>query len=56
MTMSGVQDVSLTCLCPAANVDAVVLPFSFSSRLILVAAAERPMNTANIGSATLEMM
>jgi len=33
----------------------VLRPSSFSSRLIRVAAAERPMNTANIGSPTLEM-
>lgn len=45
-----------TYLKPESTVWDVVLPFSFSSRLIRVAAAESPMNTAKIGSATLEMM
>lgn len=45
-----------TYLKPESTVWEVVLPFSFSSRLILVAAAESPINTAKIGSATLEMM
>ncbi len=40
----------------ASIISAVVVPFSFSSRLILVAAADRPMNTAKMGSATLEMI
>lgn len=45
-----------TYLKPEFTVWEVVLPFSFSSRLILVAAAESPINTAKIGSATLEIM
>lgn len=45
-----------TYLNPESTVWEVVLPFSFSSRLILVAAAESPINKAKIGSATLEIM
>jgi hypothetical protein len=40
---------------PASIVSFVLWPSSFSSRLIRVAAADKPMNSANIGSATLEM-
>lgn len=40
----------------ASIVSAEVLPFSFSSRLTLVTAAERPINTAKTGSATLEII
>ena len=40
----------------ASIVSRVVLPFSFSSRLMRNAAAETPINTAKIGSATREMM
>lgn len=41
---------------PALIVSDVDLPLSFSSRLILVAAADSPMKRAKIGSATLLMM
>lgn len=41
---------------PALIVSDVDLPLSFSSRLILVAAADSPMKRAKIGSATLPMM
>lgn len=41
---------------PASIVSFVVLPLAFSSRLILVAAADSPIKTAKIGSATREMM
>lgn len=41
---------------PALIVSDVDLPLSFSSRLILVAAADNPMKRAKIGSATLPMM
>ena len=40
---------------PASMVSFVLRPRSFSSRLIRVAAAERPMKRANTGSATLDM-
>ncbi len=40
----------------AAMLSLVVLPFSFSSRLILITAADKPIATANMGSATREMM
>lgn len=42
-------------LSPASMVSLVLRPCSFSSRLMRVEAAERPMNRANTGSATLEM-
>jgi hypothetical protein len=42
-------------LIPAEMVSCVLLPCSFSSRLILSAAAEMPINAAKSGSATLEM-
>lgn len=41
---------------PALIVSEVDLPLSFSSRLILVAAADSPMKRAKIGSATLLMI
>ncbi|KAF4980617.1 hypothetical protein FZEAL_3430 [Fusarium zealandicum] len=41
---------------PASMVCWVVRPLSFSSRLIRVTAAERPITTAKIGSATREMI
>lgn len=41
---------------PASIISLVVFPFSFSSRLILVAAAARPMATAKMGSATRDIM
>lgn len=41
---------------PASIVSLVVFPLLFSSRLIRVTAAETPMTTAKMGSATLEMM
>lgn len=41
---------------PALIVSDLVLPLSFSSRFILVAAADSPMKRAKIGSATLPMM
>lgn len=34
----------------------VVFPLAFSSRLIRVTAADTPMKTAKMGSATLEMI
>ncbi|KAK1772584.1 hypothetical protein QBC33DRAFT_17949 [Phialemonium atrogriseum] len=40
----------------ASIVSFVVLPFPFSSLFILVAAAERPMKTAKMGSATRDIM
>jgi hypothetical protein len=40
---------------PASTASVVVLPCSFSSRLIRVAAAERPMKTAKRGSPTLDI-
>lgn len=45
-----------TCLRAAVRVSCVLLSSCFSSRLILVAAADSPMKTAKIGSAALEMM
>lgn len=53
---SGLGMKRLTYRFADAIVSDVVLPFSFSSRLILVVAAESPMTTAKIGSATLEMI
>lgn len=41
---------------PASMVCCELRPSSFSSRLMRVVAAPRPMTTAKIGSATLEMM
>lgn len=41
---------------PASIVSFVVFPLAFSSRLILVAAADSPIRTAKMGSATREMM
>ena len=40
----------------ASNVSFGALPFSFSSLLIRIAAADTPMKTENIGSATREMI
>jgi hypothetical protein len=37
-------------------VSSVLLPLAFSSRLILVAAAESPIKRAKMGSATREIM
>lgn len=50
-----VVDESPTLLLNASSVCSLVLPNSFSSRLILVAAADRPMNNANTGSNVLEI-
>lgn len=47
---------TLAYLRPALIVWDVVLPLTFSSRFILVAAADSPMKRAKIGSATLPMM
>lgn len=41
---------------PASIVWLPVRPLSFSSRLIRVTAAPKPMKTAKMGSATLEMI
>jgi hypothetical protein len=45
----------VTYLKPASTVCCVVCPSSFSSRLMRVAAAESPMNSAKMGSATREI-
>jgi hypothetical protein len=53
--MLGERNSGYKYLNPASMVSFVLRPRSFSSRLMRVAAAERPMKRANTGSAALDM-